>query len=163
MYLGPMETFLGGLALKMVMSVVMWGLVQYTPDAYADPAGPSMNFLVPLVVAMLVMEVAGNVVFISIIAFFSKISDPTIGASYMTLLNTLTNLGSKWITSLSLYLLPQMTYYACKGAVVNVGAEGGEGTEWVNSPLLTCSELDTFQCTKHGGTCEIELVRCFFK
>lgn len=147
-----METFLGGLALKIVMSVVMWGLVQFTPAAYADPDGPSKNFLIPLVLAMLVMEVAGNVVFISIIAFFSKISDPSIGASYMTLLNTLTNLGSKWITSLSLYLLPQMTWYACKGAVAeNPG----------DVPLFTCSELDTAQCTKHGGTCEIELVNPF--
>jgi PAT family acetyl-CoA transporter-like MFS transporter 1 len=29
-------------------------------------------------------------------AFFAKISDPAIGGTYMTLLNTIANLGSKW-------------------------------------------------------------------
>lgn len=156
---GPMETFIAGLTLKMFMSVVLWGMVQYTSSAYADPEqGPSLHFLVPLVAAMLVIEVAGNLVFISIIAFFSKISDPSIGASYMTLLNTLTNLGSKWITSLSLYLLPQMTFYVCESGAPH--AEGGEGGPATRLLLPhTCSAHDSSHCAAHGGTCVIELVR----
>jgi hypothetical protein len=30
--------------------------------------------------------------------FFSLVSDPTIGGTYMTLLNTITNLGGAWYT-----------------------------------------------------------------
>lgn len=33
--------------------------------------------------------------YVSLMAFFSQVSDPKIGGTYMTLLNTLTNLGKK--------------------------------------------------------------------
>jgi hypothetical protein len=156
-----MEMFIAGLTVKMLLSGVLWVMVQNTTAAYANPdpdAGPGMAFLLPLVVAMLTIEVASNVVFISIIAFFSKISDPSIGGSYMTLLNTLTNLGSKWITSLSLYLLPKMTFYACEVSTT-AGQEMLEG-EPSKLPLpYACSAHDDTQCVQHGGSCVIELVR----
>jgi PAT family acetyl-CoA transporter-like MFS transporter 1 len=148
-----MDIFIMGLSAKMVMSVVMWSLVQFTPGAYADPAGPGVGFLGPLVLAMLVTEVASNLIFISIIAFFSKISDPSIGASYMTLLNTLTNLGSKWITSLSLYLLPKRTFYTCEAAGVSDGAGAGRA-----ALPYTCTAHEMAVCTEHGGSCVIALV-----
>jgi PAT family acetyl-CoA transporter-like MFS transporter 1 len=155
----PMEMFIAGLTVKMLLSGVLWVMVQNTTAAYANPdpdAGPGMAFLLPLVVAMLTIEVASNVVFISIIAFFSKISDPSIGGSYMTLLNTLTNLGSKWITSLSLYLLPKMTFYACEVSTT-AGQEMLEG-EPSKLPLpYACSAHDDTQCVQHGGSCVIEL------
>lgn len=153
---GPMETFIGGLTLKMLLSGVLWVMVQNTSAAYADENGPGMGFLLPLVVAMLAIEVASNLVFISIIAFFSKISDPSIGASYMTLLNTLTNLGSKWITSLSLYLLPKMTFYACE---IGTGAQSQVEGEPARTLLpYMCTAHDSAKCVEHGGTCVIELV-----
>jgi len=34
--------------------------------------------------------------FVSQMAFFAKVSDPKIGGTYMTLLNTVTNLGKKY-------------------------------------------------------------------
>ena len=33
--------------------------------------------------------------FVSIMAFFAQVSDPAVGGTYMTLLNTITNLGGK--------------------------------------------------------------------
>ena len=45
--------------------------------------------------------------------FFAKISDPLIGGTYMTFLNTVSNLGSKWPNFLSLWLLPKMTLSSC--------------------------------------------------
>ena len=150
-----MEVFITGLALKMVMSVVLWTMVQYTASAYddVDESGPHLSFLAPLVVSMLITEVASNLVFISMIAFFSKISDPSIGASYMTPLNTLTNLGSKWITSLSLYLLPKMTFYTCE-----IVFKQDNGVETVQPLDYTCSSSGVSPCTKHGGACAIDLV-----
>jgi PAT family acetyl-CoA transporter-like MFS transporter 1 len=38
----------------------------------------------------------GNIQFVGISSFFSKISDPSIGGTYMTLLNTISNLGGTW-------------------------------------------------------------------
>ncbi|EDS44495.1 dynactin P62 subunit [Culex quinquefasciatus] len=34
--------------------------------------------------------------FVAVMAFFARISDPAVGETYMTLLNTLSNLGGNW-------------------------------------------------------------------
>lgn len=52
-------------------------------------------------------EVAGSLIFLSQMSFFAKVSDPAIGGTYMTLLNTMANLGSKWPNSLVLWVLPR--------------------------------------------------------
>ena len=55
------------------------------------------------------MSCVGTLVFVSFMTFFTKISDPLIGGTYMTLLNTVTNLGSIWPSSLALWLLPKLS------------------------------------------------------
>ena len=45
-------------------------------------------------------------------AFFAKVSDPRIGGTYMTLLNTIANLGHKWPSSLAMFLVATLNWYA---------------------------------------------------
>ena len=40
-------------------------------------------------------EISTNMMFVSVMGFYAKISDPAIGGTYMTYLNTITNMGSK--------------------------------------------------------------------
>ena len=51
--------------------------------------------------------------FVSIMAFFAKISDPAVGGTYMTLLNTLTNLGGNWPATLALWWVDVLTVKKC--------------------------------------------------
>lgn len=46
-------------------------------------------------------------------AFFLKISDPAVGATYVTLLNTIINWGSTWPYSLALWLVEYLTWRDC--------------------------------------------------
>jgi len=46
----------------------------------------------------------GTLHFVAVMAFFNRVSDPLLGGTYMTLLNTIGNLGSKWSSSGILYL-----------------------------------------------------------
>ena len=48
--------------------------------------------------------------FVSMMAFFARVSDPVVGGTYMTLLNTLANLGGMWPNSFSLWFVDQVTY-----------------------------------------------------
>jgi len=57
--------------------------------------------------------------FVSIMAFHAKISDPTIGGTFMTLLNTITNLGSVWPTTLVLWLVDPLTMKQCDRDTTN--------------------------------------------
>ena len=43
-------------------------------------------------------------------AFFARISDPAIGGTYMTFLNTLTNLGNMWPNSFTLWFVDFLTW-----------------------------------------------------
>lgn len=58
--------------------------------------------------------------FVSIMAFFAKISDPVVGGTYMTLLNTVVNLGGNWPATLALWFVDPLTWKECVGAE-NVG------------------------------------------
>lgn len=51
--------------------------------------------------------------FIAILAFFSRISDPRFGGTYMTLLNTLSNLGTIWCNVLVLGVVDFLTLKEC--------------------------------------------------
>ena len=55
--------------------------------------------------------------FVSGMAFNAKISDPLIGGTYMTLLNTVSNLGGVWPSSLSLWAVDGLTWKTCAGVV----------------------------------------------
>jgi PAT family acetyl-CoA transporter-like MFS transporter 1 len=134
-----------GVPVKIAVSAALWGIVQFTEEAYAAPDGPHASFLLPLTALLLVNEIAGTLIFISFMSFFSKISDPSIGGSYMTLLNTVTNIGAKWPSSLSLFLLPKMTYTACVSHTVG-------SREVLPFPCHVESV-----CSEHGGTCEMQL------
>jgi len=57
--------------------------------------------------------------FVAILAFFSRISDPRFGGTYMTLLNTLSNLGFVWPSTVALQLIDLLTIKKCSFDSVN--------------------------------------------
>lgn len=65
-------------------------------QAYENPDSYRTDFLAWIVSAVVLHEVASNCMFVAQMAFFSRVSDPAIGGTYMTLLNTIANIGGKW-------------------------------------------------------------------
>jgi len=54
--------------------------------------------------------------FVAVMAFHAKISDPTIGGTYMTLLNTVSNLAGQWSSTMVLWFVDPFSYYSdCEG------------------------------------------------
>lgn len=47
--------------------------------------------------------------------FHAQVSDPRMGGTYMTLMNTVTNLGSKWPGTLALWLVDVVSLKGCEG------------------------------------------------
>jgi PAT family acetyl-CoA transporter-like MFS transporter 1 len=79
-------------------------------------------------------------------AFYARISDPSIGGTYMTFLNTITNLGSKWPNSVALALVDHLTIRECLHHQVNVLSIGSH----------TCSNAEEKKaCQEAGGQCLI--------
>ncbi|XP_040830772.1 acetyl-coenzyme A transporter 1 isoform X2 [Ochotona curzoniae] len=75
--------------------------------------------------------------YVSIMAFNAKVSDPLIGGTYMTLLNTVSNLGGNWPSTVALWLVDPLTVKECVGA-----------------SNQNCGTPDAVElCKKLGGSC----------
>uniref|UniRef100_A0A4X1SMD6 Solute carrier family 33 member 1 n=2 Tax=Sus scrofa TaxID=9823 RepID=A0A4X1SMD6_PIG len=91
--------------------------------------------------------------YVSIMAFNAKVSDPLIGGTYMTLLNTVSNLGGNWPSTVALWLVDPLTVKECVGA-----------------SNQNCRTPDAVElCKKLGGSCVtaldgyyVESVICVF-
>ena len=55
--------------------------------------------------------------FVAVMAFFAQVSDPAVGGTYMTLLNTLSNLGGNWPGTVALWLVDALTWRSCSGGL----------------------------------------------
>jgi PAT family acetyl-CoA transporter-like MFS transporter 1 len=82
-------------------------------------------------VLSLLGTVVSTVQFVSLMAFFAKVSDPAVGGSYMTTLNTATNLGTKWPSQLLLFSVTPLTTSLLDGYYVLVALTLLAGLAWI--------------------------------
>lgn len=83
--------------------------------------------------------------FVAVMAFFARISDPALGGTYMTLLNTVCNLGGNWPTTIILWLVDVLTIRKC------INQEISETV--VNNGCSNSQEQN--DCKNSGGECTI--------
>jgi len=62
---------------------------------------PSTAYTIVFVLTI-AQAVVSNAMFVAHMAFFAKVSDPAIGGTYMTMLNTIHNLGNMWASTFCL-------------------------------------------------------------
>lgn len=149
----PLDTLAIGIPLKIFTSASLWFVLQSTRSAYAEGAAssPGIEFFLPLIAALVLHEIAGSLVFNSLMAFFSRVSDPSIGGSYMTLLNTLANLGGKWPSSLCLWLLPKLTISSCQRLVNGLASSLDFSCDITSKAAGHSSSV----CAEQGGHCAV--------
>ncbi|CAF1638542.1 unnamed protein product, partial [Didymodactylos carnosus] len=89
---------------------------------------------------------------VALIAFFAQISDPKIGGTYMTLLNTVNNLGLNLSSTITLFVAQYLTWKTCtdgqscnKKEDENLCTVAGKKCQITTSPyyieVLVCSLL----------------------
>ncbi|KAJ3333649.1 hypothetical protein HDU76_005629 [Blyttiomyces sp. JEL0837] len=93
-----------------------------------------------------------TVQFVGMGSFFTKISDPRIGGTYMTLLNTISNLGGTWPRYFVLHAVDNFTKSQC-----NLPSDFDASLHPDHSEMdLKClTEHSKTQCKSLGGTCDI--------
>jgi len=102
------KSVLGGLA-----GLLVWG----APATLGREGAPLPVGYYAGVLGWLVAYTAiGTVHFVACMSFFSRVADESLGGTYMTLLNTLSNLGSKWCGTLVFYAFDAAARRACAGA-----------------------------------------------
>ncbi|XP_030620950.1 acetyl-coenzyme A transporter 1 isoform X2 [Chanos chanos] len=134
----PLDVFYKAFPLRLLIGLEYALLVWWTPSVKQDGGFPVYYFAVVLL-SYTVHQVALYSMYVATMAFHAKVSDPVIGGTYMTLLNTVTNLGGNWPSTVALWLVDPLTSKECQGAV----AQG-------------CGTMEEL-CSKEGGVCVVTL------
>jgi hypothetical protein len=113
------------------------------------PAPPiTTGFFVFIVLFRSLGEMASTTQFVCICAFHARISDPLIGGTYITLLNTVTNLGGAWPRFFVLRAIDYFSIAACQ--------VGDNSTSLTANGAECVSEQGRDLCSTAGGKCIIE-------
>ena len=163
----PLLGFKIGLYMKLCISlasVLIISFLQYqqNPEGTAGTHHPNRFTTIAIFFVLSCSEGASTLVFSSVMSFFSKISDPAIGGSSMTLFNTTMNLGSKWPAVLSLFLIPKFTFTHCE-VLTNHSYMRIEATCSPDSMAASsCSDVGGHCIIDYDGYCLIALVAALF-
>ncbi|XP_036392212.1 acetyl-coenzyme A transporter 1 [Megalops cyprinoides] len=136
----PLDIFYKAFPFRLLIGLGYALLVWWTPSVRQEGGFPLYYYVVVLL-SYAVHQVALYSMYVATMAFHAKVSDPVIGGTYMTLLNTVTNLGGNWPSTLALWLVDPLTVKECQGAAgQNCGSPEEAGL-----------------CSQQGGTCVTSL------
>ncbi|VDM56843.1 unnamed protein product [Angiostrongylus costaricensis] len=141
----PLNIFLMAYPYRLFVGGIFAALVYFTPSFKHDSGRFGKTVYVVWILAYLFHQVASYCMFVSMMAFNAQVSDPRIGGTYMTMLNTLSNLGGNWPVTL---ILSITDWFSFKDCVV-------KGTKQV---LYACNTKDLAdKCTAAGDVCEVAI------
>ncbi|GLD57110.1 acetyl-coenzyme A transporter 1 [Lates japonicus] len=132
----PLDIFYKAFPFRLLIGLEYALLVWWTSSVKQEGGFPVYYYAVVLL-SYAVHQVALYSMYVACMAFHAKVSDPLIGGTYMTLLNTVTNLGGNWPSTVALWMVDPLTSKECQGAV---GQSCG-------------SPEEAGLCVKEGGVC----------
>merc|ERR1712098_429808 len=115
----PMNVWLAGYPFRLVFCLAMVLLVFITPNFELEEGGFPPHYYAMVIIILALNRVGIYAMFVAIMAFFARISDPAVGGTYMTFLNTITNLGGNWPATLALWWVDVLTYKQCDISSLN--------------------------------------------
>merc|ERR1712038_123437 len=113
-------------------------LVYLTGQLSSSGGSLPMWFYSLLVLVFVISQIASNCTYTSIMAFNAKISDPEIGGTYMTMLNTVTNFGGNLPQTSAIWFVDRLSSFDC------IGHNSTTEIDWNNKNQKEV-------CVEHGG------------
>ncbi|KAG7308685.1 hypothetical protein JYU34_005907 [Plutella xylostella] len=108
----PLSLWLRAFPPRLLVGPAVAALAALTP-ALLGGESPSYFYLLLLMSLYAFHQTCLYCMFVAVLAFFAKVSDPAVGGTYMTLLNTVSNLGTNWPNTLALWAIDHLTYKKC--------------------------------------------------
>ncbi|VVC28216.1 Hypothetical protein CINCED_3A007453 [Cinara cedri] len=111
----PMSLYMNILPIKLLWSIVYASFIYYTPVLIQKNGFLNRYFSYNFTLGFIwsVNDVFNYIMSIAIYAFFSRISDPRFGGTYMTLLNTVNTMGLVGPGTIALKLVDSLTFHNC--------------------------------------------------
>ncbi|KAJ8097712.1 acetyl-coenzyme A transporter 1-domain-containing protein [Lipomyces tetrasporus] len=121
---------------------------------YCFPKSGAGPFYLLLVILVHVLgSFMSTVQFVSINAFHTQIADPAIGGTYMTTLNTVSNLGGQWPRVLVLFAVDFFTVATCELDPTMATPDQIE----TFIPFSCAKQADKQRCATVGGVCNMKI------
>ncbi|KAK8861723.1 hypothetical protein IAR55_002546 [Kwoniella newhampshirensis] len=142
--------FWARLAMAALAALVVWGF---------PSGGVGNKYFGLIIVTTLLSSLTSTVQFVGICAFHTQIADPLIGGTYMTLLNTVSNLGGTWPKPLILRSVDLLTVATCSVPTALSGKLGEKllGGSKSGPGYGECiSEHGRSLCASAGGECTVQ-------
>lgn len=139
----PMEVYVKAIPYRIVFASVATIIAYFTPHMIAGGEVPVYYYIL-LIANYGIYQIFLYCMFVAIMAFFAKISDPAVGGTYMTFLNTLSNLGGNWANTVILWLVDVLTWKECTNP---------DETIVENNLCLTKKQKE--ECAAAGAECKI--------
>ncbi|CAD6909857.1 unnamed protein product [Tilletia laevis] len=141
---------------RLAFAVISMGMVYYVPSSPIP-----YSYFALIIFVTVASGFASTVQFVGITAFHTQIADPVIGGTYMTLLNTVSNMGGTWPRSFVLKGVDLLTVANCQPPS---SLKGGAASELWNDPTLQpagftkecVTDAGKALCDSAGGECVIE-------
>ncbi|UMM15743.1 hypothetical protein L5515_013056 [Caenorhabditis briggsae] len=141
----PLNIFLLAFPYRIFIGGVFAALIWWTPHFQLPDGKFEYSVYFVWISGYMFHQLATYSMFVSMMAFIAQISDPRIGGTYMTMLNTLNNLGGNWPVTVVLAVTDWFTYKDC---VV-------KGSKDV---LYACNtKVLADQCAAGGDVCEVAI------
>ena len=116
----PLTVWLAAFLPRLVLCLALAGCVYWAdslhllPASPDSPASPLPFFYQAVLITVYSLHLATTFAMqLAIMAFFARVSDPLVGGTYMTFLNTMNNLGTMWPRSAALALVGATSSRAC--------------------------------------------------
>ncbi|PLW54182.1 hypothetical protein PCANC_04560 [Puccinia coronata f. sp. avenae] len=143
----PLQPWIWAMWFRLAFSAWNVGLVYFFPEA--KPL--SNSYFILVIVSTVMSSFASTVQFVGISAFHTQVADPLIGGTYMTLLNTVSNLGGTWP---KYFVLKGVDFFTEANCLMN-----NANSTQLNSTQLEIhgkecvSDLGKAKCTDFHGDC----------
>ncbi|KAG5680973.1 hypothetical protein PVAND_010447 [Polypedilum vanderplanki] len=147
----PMLFYIKAFPYRLIMTIVIAVWVFYTPKMIVGTDFP-VYYYIAIVSIYMIYQIPFRSMYVADMSFFAKISDPLVGGTYMTLMNTISNLGGSWIQTFSLWLVDIITWKRCifsDNEILNV-----QNSTNISLSNNTCKDkIEKEQCAELGGKC----------
>lgn len=108
----PMEVYIKAIPYRICFANLAVLIVWLTPLLITNGEVPIYYYCI-LLINYGFYQICLYSMFVAVMAFFARISDVTVGGTYMTLLNTICNLGNNWPSTTVLWLVDVLTWRQC--------------------------------------------------
>lgn len=122
----PMKVYVKAIPYRIGFAVLAAVIVWFTPMMFVNNEVPTYYYFL-LLANYGIYQITLYSMFVAIMAFFARISDPAVGGTYMTLLNTICNLGGNWPTTVVLWLVDVLTWRDCANPTSEIKSDNNCG------------------------------------